>query len=130
MHKNAAKKLSAKHGAAPAIARVLQVETDEVKRAVKTMKRVNGCFSCPLRSFHALARVVLKKIHADKFESMFLHFKDDDACTALNPALQTQLENAIEPAAQIIQTFFNAINDTANPVFDIFDKDYKGETLV
>lgn len=130
VHKNAAKGLTGKHGIAPAIAHVLQVETNEVKRAIKTMKRVNGCFSCPLRTFHALARVVLKKAHADTFESMFLHFKDDADCTALNPALQTQLENAVEPTAQVIQAFFHAINDTENPVFDIFDKDYKGEKLV
>lgn len=130
VHKNAAKCLTAKHGVAPAIARILQVETDEVKRAIKTMKRVNGCFSCPLRSFHALARIVLKKLHAYKFESMFLHFTDDAACTGIHPALQTQMENAIQPAAQTIQTFFNVINDTEHPVFDIFDKDYKGEKLV
>ena len=130
VHKNAAKGLTGKHGIAPAIARVLQVEVQEVQRAIKTMKRINGCFSCPLRSFHALARVVLKKIHADKFESMFLHFKDDAACTALNPALQTQMDNAVENTAQTIQTFFNAINHTEHPVFDIFDKDYKGEQLV
>ncbi len=130
VHKNAAKRLTAKHGVAPAVARVLQVETDEIRRAIKTMKRVNGCFSVPLRSFHALARVVLKKLHADKFESMFLHFKDNEDCSALNPTLQTQLENAVENTAQTIQTFFNAIDDADNPVFDVFDKDYKGEPLV
>ena len=130
VHKNAAKRLTAKQGVAPAVARVLQVQADEVQRAIKTMKRVNGCFSMPLRSFHAFARVLLKKLKAQKFESMFLHFKDDPECTALNPTLQTQMENAVETTAQTIQAFFDAINDTENPVFDLFDKDYKGEKLV
>ena len=130
VHKNAAKCLTAKRGVAPAVARVLQVQTDEICRSIKTMKRVNGCFSVPLRSFHALARAVLKKLKADKFESMFLHFKDDEACTALNPTLGLQLENAVDSTAQTVQAFFNAICDTDNPVFDVFDKDYKGEPLV
>jgi hypothetical protein len=130
VHKNAAKRLTAKQGVAPAVARILQVETEQIKRAIKTMKRVNGCFSVPLRSFHALARAVLKKLHAEKFESMFLHFKDDEACSALNPTLQTQLENAVENAATIIESFFQTINNKEHALFDLFDKDYKGEKLV
>lgn len=130
VHKNAAKRLTKRQGVAPAVSNILDVEEKAIKRSIRTMRTVNGLFSSPLRSFHALARVVLKKLHAEKFESMFLHFKNDAACDALNPTLQTQLQNAIMPTAKLLQTYFQAIETADNGEhYTIFDKDYKGESL-
>ena len=130
-HKNAAKGLTKKHGVAPATAEILEVDEKAIKRAIKTMRTVNGLFSSPSRAFHKLAKFVLGKLGAASFESMFLHFSDDPACAKLSPVLAEKLENAVQPTAELIEKYFQSVkNVEEDETFTVFDNDYKGESLL
>ncbi len=132
VHKNAAKHLKTRKDDVCAIAYVLEVEKKQIKRAISTMKKINGMFSCPYKLFHALAKVVLDKLNATKFENMFLHFANDPACDELNPILHENLKNAVAPAAETVCAYFNSIENNAvnSEVYIQFDKNYEGERLL
>lgn len=132
VHKNAAKILSKCGGVIPAVSCVLEIDEKSAKRALSTMKTINGMFSCPFKTFHKLAKVVLKKRNAIKFESMFIHFDNDPACDTLNPVLYEDFKNAIMPTAELIGTYFNAIENNAldSEVYIQFDKNYEGVSLL
>ncbi len=132
VHRNAAKRLTKRKGVAPAVANVLEVEEKAINRSISTMKTVNGAFSCPFKPFHTLAKVVLNKLNAAKFESMFLHFANDSACNELNPTLHENLKNAVTPAVEVICAYFDATENNAldSEVYIQFDKDYKGVSIL
>lgn len=129
VHKNAAAPLRPTTELARAVASILEVEESEVKRSVKTMRFINGLFSVNSKAFHRLAHWVLKKKNMQNgYGSMFLHFTDHPDCNELNPVLFKNLENAIEPTATVVAQFFT--KDISEDFFGIFDKDYKGESLL
>ena len=131
VHKNAAKRLKKRKDEVMAIAHVLEVDEKAIKRAISTMKTINGMFSCPFKPFHSLAKVILDKLHATKFESMFLHFANAPACDALNPTLHEDWKNAVAPAADTVRAYFEAIENNAldSEVYIQFDKNYEGVSL-
>lgn len=118
-----------KRNVARASALALGVQESEIQRAIKTMRVVNGFFSSPSKLFHKFAHFFLKKVGAEeKFGGMFLFFDDDAACDKLNPVLEECLRSAVEETAKTVENFFAP--DTLDEYFNIFDKDYKGESLL
>ena len=131
VHKNAAKHLKKRKEDVSAIAHVLEVEEKAIQRAISAMKTINGMFSCPFKAFHSLAKIVLDKLHATKFESMFIHFANNPACDALNPTLHENLKNTIAPAAETVRAYFDTIENNAlnSEVYTQFEKNYEGVSL-
>ena len=131
---NAASVVKNKNGTvSKAVAEILEVPEPAVKKAMRTIKTVNGLFSSRSKAFHRLAHRVLKRGNAEKkFGGMFLHFEDDPDCVKLNPTLEKQLKNAIEPTARRIEYFFENLQTiaTTGEIDPVFDKDYKGEKIV
>lgn len=125
---NATRDLTAKRGVAPAAAAVLEVDELSIKRAIKTMRQVNWCFSVKNNAFKRFAHFVLKKAKAEKFWYMFLHRDTLAETDELNPVLFAQYETAIVPTAKLIEQFFETT--VSEQLFDAFDKDYKGVPLV
>ena len=62
---------------------------------------------------------------------MLIHHEDDDACLAIMDGLYNDLQNAVSPAAALIEDFFNHLETTAQTgvVNDLFDKNYTGGIL-
>lgn len=130
---NAASVLKNKEEVASAVSEILEVPESAAKKAIRTMKTVNGLFSSKSKAFHRLAHKVLKKKNAEqKFGGMFLHFEDEPDCVKLNPTLEQQLKNAVEPTASRIEYFFENLQTiaTTGDIDPVFDKDYKGEKIL
>ena len=131
---NAASVIKNKGGiVSSAISEILEVPESAVKKAMRTMKTVNGLFSSRSKAFHRLAHKVLKKKNAEeKFGGMFLHFEDEPDCVKLNPTLEQQLKNAVQPTASRIEYFFENLQTiaTTGEIDPVFDKDYTGEKIV
>lgn len=128
---NAAKPLKNKRAVVRAAAEILEVPQSAIKRAIRTIRFINGMFVCRCKSFHKFAHRVLTKFRAEKkFGGMFLHFDDDPACDKLNPALEEDWKNAIPETAKRIEYYFENLEQIADGDIDnAFDKDYTGEKL-
>ena len=124
---NAAKPLSHKNGASEAAADILQVEEKAIKKAVRTMRTVNGLFSIKSKTWQRFAGWVLKKANKTKFFGMFLHIEGLPETDALNPILHKRFADAIAPTASLVKAFLN--EKPFVEFFDAFDKDYKGEPI-
>ncbi len=133
VHRNSGKAMQKKNGTSQAAAQILEVDEKAVKRSIKTMRTVNGLFSFPSKLFHKFAHFVLRKINAEnKFGGMFLYFDDLPECDELNPTLTKNLQTAIAPTAELIAKYFEQIGKNAftGEIYNVFDKDYKGESLL
>ena len=133
VHQNAAKKLTKKYGVWEAVGQTLEVDDKSVKRSIKTMRQINGLFSSKSKGFHKLAHAVLKKMGAEeKFGGMFLHFENHPKCDRLNPVLEDKFKSARVGAAETIERYFELVkaNSFEDELFEVFDKDYKGESLL
>lgn len=124
---NATKPLSYKNGASESAAAILQVEEKAIKKAVRTMKTVNGLFSIKSKAWQKFAGWVLKRAKGEKFFGMFLHIENLPETDALNPILYDKYARAIAPTAELIQTFLN--EKPFVEFFDAFDKTYEGEPI-
>jgi hypothetical protein len=104
---NTATPLSAENYTVQACADILEVKEEEIQRAIKTIKKINGWFSSKCEPFHALAHVVLKVAGMErKFGDMFLHKKDDPLCVETNQVLVELWKEGIPKAAKLIQDYF------------------------
>ena len=133
VHKNAAKKLTSKYGVWESVGQMLEVDEKSVKRSIKTMRRINGLFSSKSKTFHKFAHWFLRKTGAEeKFGGMFLHFDDQPKCDRLNPVLEDKFKSARAGAAEMIEKYFELVktNSFDDEWFKVFDKDYKGESLL
>ena len=133
VHRNSGKAMHKKNGTSQAAAQILEVDEKSIKRAIKTMRIVNGLFSFPSKLFHKFAHFVLRRMHAEnKFGGMFLYFDDLPECDELNPILTDNLQNAVAPTAELIENYFAKIGENAftGELYNAFDKDYKGESLL
>lgn len=131
---NAASVIKNKKGVtSAAVSCILEVPEKSVKKAMKTIRIVNGLFSSRSKCFHKLAHKVLRKMNAEeKFGGMFLHFEDEPECVKLNPTLEQQLENAVETTAKRIENYFLLLENIASTgeIDSVFDKDYTGEKVL
>ncbi len=132
IHKNAANYVNDKEGTSLAVATALDVQRKEAKKAMKTIKRVNGLFSSRSKLFHKFAYFFLRKVKAEKFGEMFLHFADDPACNVLNPTLEERLHAAVRPTADRIVRYFENLEQIAQTgeIDQEFDRDYTGDKIV
>lgn len=129
---NTADAFSAKNWAAEACAKTLGVSVKQARLAIKTMKTVNGFFSCKCEAFHTFAHALLKIAKMDrKFGDMFLHKQDDPACADCNQIVAEKLEAAVPFAAERIQDYFSRLAEiaTTEKMDVFFDKLYTGGTL-
>ena len=130
--KNAAKVIKKEPSVLVAVSEILNVSKQTVKKAIGTIRTVNGLFTSRSKAFHRLAHNVLKKLNAEeKFGGMFSYFEDHPDCVELNPVLTQQLENAVPKTAERIDYYFSNLDKIASGEIDnVFDKDYTGEKIV
>ena len=111
---NTATPLSAENYTVQACADILEVKEEEIQRAIKTIKKINGWFSSKCEPFHALAHVVLTVAGMErKFGDMFLHKKDDTRFDGMGKVLLEKSNAAIEKAAALITEFMDNVDQTA-----------------
>ena len=127
VHRNAARILSRKNGASKCASLVLEIDETAIKKAIRTMRTVNGLFSIKSHAWQKFALWLLKRLHGEKFFAMFLHIDSLAETDALNPVLTDCFEQAIPHTAALITAFFH--QNPCAEVFDAFDKDYKGESI-
>jgi len=103
--KDCAKK---ENGCFEAVALALDVPEKCVKKAIKTIRFINGMFVCKSEAFHKLAHGVLSivKMNKGKFGDMFMHKDDEPKCEKLNKKLYEQFTRAIAPTAKRIEKYF------------------------
>ncbi|MBR2340856.1 MAG: zinc dependent phospholipase C family protein [Clostridia bacterium] len=127
--KNHSKHLKASKRAVQAGASILDVKQDEVRRSVRTLKLINGVFSCRFKFVHRLVHALLKKMNMqEKYSGMLFFHEDEKGCLTINADLYKDLEDAIPLGVESIAKFFEDIETTAQTgaIDNIFDKDYRG----
>lgn len=112
-----------------ACATIIDAKESEIRRAIKTLKFINGAFACRYVFLHKLVHALLKKLNMEKtYGGMPFHHEDEKGCDTINAGLYADFENAIPFAVQSVDNFFTNLETTAQTgaIDDIFDKDYRG----
>ncbi len=115
---------------AKACAAALDATEEEARRAIKTMKKINGWFSSKNGMVHAVAHTGLSLVGLNKkFGSMFLYKKDDPRCEQAVIAMAKAFEETLPIAAKIVEEYFNdlAKNVESGKLPSIFQYIYTGE---
>lgn len=122
---NTAKVIRGENGCIEASAVAMGVSEKEIARAIKTIRKINGMFSCKAELFHAIAHAFLKLAKMErKFGDMFLHKKDDPLCQEINEVLYEKWQTGIPIAAAIITEYFS---ENANRIQnELFRYDFSG----
>ncbi len=118
-----------RNGTAEACANVLDVTTEEIRLAVKTIRKINGWFSQKHETFHVLAHTALKLVGLDeKFGDMFLRKHDDPRCETCNLRLNEALQSAVPFTATLLTEYFSRISEFAagERLNDFFQNNYTG----
>ena len=126
---NHSKHLKATTSTVHASATIVGVKESEIRRCIRTLKLVNGVFSCRYGFVHKLTHAVLKKLDMEKvYGGMLFYREDEKGCSAINADLHKDFEDAIPLGVQSIEEFFNNLETTAQTgaIDKIFDKDYRG----
>ncbi len=129
---NTAGSITIKNGTLEACAKTLEVSKTQAKRAIKTIRFINGLFSHKSEAFHALAHGVLKIMGMDhKFGEMFLHKENESTCITWNEVLYQDYLTAIPKAAAFIQEYFSQLPTIVkNGTMHVFFRNnYTGGTL-
>ena len=104
---NTATPILLKNGAKEAVSRALDVPVENIKRAMKTMRKINRLFSYPMEWVHNVCHIVLGIIGMDrKFGDMFLHRDDDELAMRSNEVLYDKYNVALPMAAGLMREFF------------------------
>ena len=127
---NTAAPIVNKNGTNEASALLLGVPQDNIAKAIKTMRKINGWFSKKGELFHSIAHAFLKMAKMErKFGDMFLHKKDNPLCLETNAVLEKKFTEAIPVAKKFIIHYFDTpINEALNKeIFDgCFRYDFSG----
>ncbi len=129
---NPAKHIKNKNGVAQAAAQILDVEEKEIKRAIKTIRFINGAFVCRFKFVHKIIHAFLRKINMEThYGGMLVHHEDDPACAAITPDLYADLKAAVPATAALICDYFENLETIARTgvVNKFFDKNYTGGIL-
>ena len=108
------------------------MQEKEIKRAITTIRFINGVFTCKLQFVHKFIHWFLRKIGYDEsYGAMFIHRDDHLQSQETAKKMLTELENAVTPTANLIADYFNNLETTAQTgvVNDEFDKNYTGGIL-
>ncbi len=109
---NTATPIRDENGTREACAKALRTPQENIARAIKTMRKINGYFSkkCPL--FHPVVHACLALVGMErKFGDMFIHKKDDPRCAHHNLVLEEKLQNAIPVGANLIENYFSHLDE-------------------
>ncbi len=129
---NPAQPILDQNGARTAAADVLEVKESEVKRAIKTIRFINGAFVCKSKFIHKIIHLFLKMVKKENsFGGMLIHHDDDPKCQAIMDGLFSDLQNAVKPTALLVEDYFAHLGTTAQTgVINVaFDKNYTGGIL-
>ena len=113
-----------------ASANILSVSEKDTKKALKTMRFINGLFSNKCGLVHGFCHAVLSLVGMNKsFGDMFIHKKDDPRCATLWETLDKQIHEAVTTANTVITEFFSSIESSVKNnslTNDIFRYNYSG----
>ena len=113
-----------------ASANILSVSEKDTKKALKTMRFINGLFSNKCGLVHGFCHAALSLVGMNKtFGDMFIHKKDNPRCAPLWDTLDALFNEAIARANEVITGFFGNIeNSVQNNTLtnDIFRYNYSG----
>ncbi len=129
---NPTRRILNKNGSAKASATVLGVQEKEIKRAIRTIRFINGAFVCKYKFIHKIIHLFLRLVKKDEsFGSMLIHHTNHEECQKIAPKMLTELENAVLPTVELIQDYFKNIETTAQTgvANEKFDKNYTGGIL-
>lgn len=129
---NPARRILDKNGSAKASASVLDVQEKEIKRAIRTIRFINGAFVCRYKVIHKIIHLFLRLLKKDdSFGAMLIHHTDHEESQKIAPKMLAELENAVLPTVQLIQDYFEHIETTAQTgvMNEKFDKNYTGGIL-
>ena len=129
---NPALRILNKKGVALASATALSVRESEIKRAIATIRFINGAFTCRVRLLHKLIHLFLRKIGKDdSYGGMFIHHDDHPQAQETAKKMLVELENAVTPTASLIANYFDNLETIVQTgvVNDEFDKNYTGGIL-
>ncbi len=91
-------------------AKILGVSKENMRVAIKSMRKINGFFSHKCGFVHGFCHFVLTLVGMNKsFGEMFLHKKDDLRCKELLPVLYKKFNAAIPLACSVIIEFFDRL---------------------
>ena len=111
---NTATPILDQNGVREAVSKALDAPEENISRAIKTMRKINGLFSYKFEPFHSLAHLVLKIAKMDrKFGDMFLHKKDDPLCVDANQVLVELWNEGIPMAVTLIKDYFENLHSFA-----------------
>ncbi len=115
---NTAQPLSGENGCKEACALAMGENEEKIARAIKTMKKINGLFSCKVEPFHWIAHLFLRIAKMERaFGDMFLHKKDDPLCVQINGVLFEKWQAGIAVAVDVIEAFFSSSAPTSHELF-------------
>ena len=129
---NPARHLSNTDSVDKAAATVLEVTPNEIRRAIRTIKFINGALSCRYKWVHKLLHCFLQKIGKDEsYGNMFLHHEDNPKCSAIMDETYESLLNAVPTAVALIEEYFSNLETIARTgvVNESFNKNYTGGIL-
>jgi hypothetical protein len=129
---NPARCISDKNGVAVACATILNVKESEIKRAIKTIRFINGAFVCRVQLIHKIIHLFLRCVKKeDSFGGMLIHKNDHPNSQKIAPKMLAELENAVLPTAKLIENYFNDLETIAQTgvANEEFDKNYTGGIL-
>lgn len=123
---NTTQPFSAGNGCKEACALAMGEDEKKITRSIKTIKKINGMFSCRVELFHCIAHAFLRLAKMEKaFGDMFLHKKDDPLCVETNEVLYKKWQAGIAVAVQIIEAFVFSSAPTSH---ELFRCDFSGIT--
>ncbi len=122
---NAATLFSPSEEAEIAAAKVLDVSRENMRVAMRSMRKINRLFSHKCEFLHRFCHFALTLAGMNgSFGDMFIHKKDDARCETLLPRLNDEFNEAIEAASQEIPAFFANLENAAKK--DFYQYDYSG----
>ena len=111
-------------------AQFLSVPEKNAKKALKTMRRINGLFSNKCGLVHGFCHATLSIAGMNNsFGQMFIHKKDDRRCAPLFEELDKLYNEAVATANRVILEFFLSMENSVQNnklTNDIFRYNYSG----
>lgn len=124
---NAASPLTDNALAVQAAADILDVQPSAVRRSIKSIRKINGWFSCKHELFHHIAHGFLKIAGMErKFGDMFLHKKDDERFAGMGEVFEEKICEALPAASALIAEFAACIENENNLDNPLYGYNYNG----
>ncbi len=112
-----------------ASALVLGVDEKHTKRAMRSMKVINGAFSNDCEFLHLCCHAVLRVVGLNgSYGDSFLHKKPDPRCLTVLPVLDELLADAVPVACAAIEEYFRSLPDAVSQgaLNEFYRRNYSG----